>query len=306
VSASAAPVTGGFIQADPASNALIITAPPPLLREVSAVVEMLDTRRAQVYVESLVVEVDASKTYDVGVQWKTIFNISKSTELTLGTIATAIESMAGTNILSNANVVTLDNEEAKIVVGQNVPFVTGSYTSTSSTASPFQTIERKDVGITLRIRPQIGPNGSINMKIYQESSSVSATTAAGTSNAGPTTNTRSIESNVVVKDGRIVVLGGLIEDSYTTEAAVVPGIWDTVIGGLFRSLTHTRKKTNLVVFLRPRVMPDDDASDVLLQERYAHIRARQAEVPADPLRVLEAGESGSTQPTLKDKPDLMP
>jgi general secretion pathway protein D len=306
VSASAAPVTGGFIQADPASNALIITAPPPLLREVSAVVEMLDTRRAQVYVESLVVEVDASKTYDVGVQWKSIFNISKSTELTLGTIATAIESMAGTNILSNANVVTLDNEEAKIVVGQNVPFVTGSYTSTSSTASPFQTIERKDVGITLRIRPQIGPNGSINMKIYQESSSVSATTAAGTSNAGPTTNTRSIESNVVVKDGRIVVLGGLIEDSYTTEAAVVPGIWDTVIGGLFRSLTHTRKKTNLVVFLRPRVMPDDDASDVLLQERYAHIRARQAEVPADPLRVLEAGESGSTQPTLKDKPDLMP
>jgi general secretion pathway protein D len=291
--ATAQPVTGGFIQADPATNALIVTAPEPVYRELRAVVDMLDTRRSQIYVESLVVEVDASKTYDVGVQWKQIFNISSSTELTLGTVASAIESLAGTNILSTANIVTLDNEEAKIVVGQNVPFVTGSYTSSSSSSTnPFQTIERKDVGITLRIRPQIGADGRIRMSIFQESSSVSTTTAAGTSNAGPTTNTRSIESNVVVKDGRIIVLGGLIEDSYTTEAALVPGMWEVpILGRLFRSLTSTRKKNNLVVFLRPRVMTDDDATDLLALDRYAYIRARQQALPLDPLKVLQHDEA---------------
>jgi general secretion pathway protein D len=268
-------------------------------------VDLLDTRRAQIYVESLVVEVDASKTYDVGVQWKNIFNISESTELTLGTVASALETLAGTNILSTANVVTLDNEEAKIVVGQNVPFVTGSYTSSSSSSTnPFQTIERKDVGVTLRIRPQIGQNGRIRMTIYQESSSVSSTTVAGTTNAGPTTNTRSIESNVVVKDGRIIVLGGLIEDSNATEAALVPGMWDSFLGGLFRSQTHTRKKTNLVVFLRPIVMPDEDAVDQVSLDRYAYIRARQSELPQDPLRVLEAGEGGMAPPLLPEKQPL--
>ncbi|WP_304466188.1 secretin N-terminal domain-containing protein, partial [Acidovorax sp. HMWF018] len=134
VTATAQPSIGGFIQADPATNSLIVTAPEPLFRELRAVVDLLDTRRAQLYVESLVVEVDASKALDVGVQWKQIFNISSTTGLTLGTVATALESMSGTNILSTANVVTLDNEEAKIIVGQNVPFVTGSYSNTSSSS----------------------------------------------------------------------------------------------------------------------------------------------------------------------------
>ena len=284
VASAAQPSLGGYIQADPVSNSLIVTAPEPLFRQVRAVVDLLDTRRAQLYVESLIVEVDASKALDVGLQWKQIFNISSDTTLTLGTVATALETMSGTNILSTANLVTLDNEEAKIVVGQNVPFVTGSYTSTgSSTTSPFQTIERKDVGLTLRIKPQIGKNGAIRMTILQESSSVTSTS----STLGPTTNKRAIESTVVVNDGKIIVLGGLIENSYESEANQIPLLADIPgLGVLFRSLTRTRKKTNLVVFLRPRVLPDEAATDALSLDRYDHIRSRQRELPPDVHRVL--------------------
>jgi len=289
VASTAQPSIGGYIQADPASNSLIVTAPEPLFREVRAVVDQLDVRRAQLYVESLVVEVDASKALDIGLQWKQIFNISSSTELTLGTVATALETMSGTNILSTANLVTLDNEEAKIVVGQNVPFVTGSYTNTgSSTTSPFQTIERKDVGLTLRIRPQIGRNGAIRMNILQESSSVASTS----SSSGPTTNKRSIESNVTVADGKIIVLGGLIEDSYTSEVNRMPGLADVpYLGALFRSLSRTRKKTNLVVFLRPLVMRDDTATDEVSIDRYEQIRARQRELPMDVNKVLPENDA---------------
>jgi len=165
-----------------------------------------------------------------------------------------------------------------------VPFVTGSYTSTgSSTTSPFQTIERKDVGLTLRIKPQIGKNGAIRMTILQESSSVTSTS----STLGPTTNKRAIESTVVVNDGKIIVLGGLIENSYESEANQIPLLADIPgLGVLFRSLTRTRKKTNLVVFLRPRVLPDEAATDALSLDRYDHIRSRQRELPPDVHRVL--------------------
>lgn len=281
VNASAQPSTGGGIQADPSTNSLILTASEPRFREMRKVIDKLDAPRSQLYVESLVVEVDASKSMDLGVQWSQLFSISSSTTLTLGTIASALETMSGTNILSTANVITLDNEEAKIVVGQNVPFVTGSYTTTSSTtSSPFQTIERKDVGITLKIKPQIGENGNVRLTIYQESSSVAATTAAGTTNAGPTTNKRSIESTVTVKNGKIIVLGGLIEDSATSDAGQVPVVADIpVLGAMFRSLSKSRKKTNLMVFLRPRVVSDDEGSEALSAERRQALQAQQRELP---------------------------
>ncbi|WP_394787383.1 secretin N-terminal domain-containing protein [Rhodoferax sp.] len=285
VAANAQPSTGGGIQADPASNSLIITAPEPKFKEMRQIIEQLDSRRAQLYVESLVVEVDASKSVDLGVQWSKIFDISSSTTLTLGTVATALESMSGTNILSTANVVTLDNEEAKIVVGQNVPFITGSYTSTSS-SSPFQTIERKDVGITLRIKPQIGQSGNIRMTIYQESSSVASTS----STLGPTTNKRSIESTVMVNDGKIIVLGGLIEDSYTNDASQVPAVADIpLLGAFFRSISRARKKTNLIVFLRPVVMADETASSSMSLDRYDYIRAQQQGLPANIRQLPEMG-----------------
>jgi general secretion pathway protein D len=298
------PSLGGFIQADPSSNSLIVTAPEPLYRELRAVIEELDNRRAQLYVESVVVEVDASKALDVGLQWKSIFNITKDTELSLGAVAKAIQSTAGTNILSTANLVTLDNEEAKIVVGQNVPFVTGQYTNTgTSTSSPFQTIERKDVGITLRIRPQIGANGTIRMIIFQESSSVSSTAAAGTGNAGPTTNKRSIESTVVVDDGKIIVLGGLIEDSYTVDRTQIPLLGELpLIGGIFRNMSRSRSRTNLVVFLRPMIMRDDAQASARSLDRYDYIRANQQAVQPNRAEMLP-GEAG---PLLPANPATVP
>ena len=287
LTSAAAPSTGGYIQADPASNSLIVTAPEPLFRDIRAVIDQLDVRRAQLYVESLVVEVDASRALDVGLQWKTLFNISETslTVLTLGEVATALRSITGTNILSTANVVTLDNEEARIVVGQNVPYVTGSYTtSSSSTSNPFQTVERMDVGVTLHIRPQIGPGGEIRMTVMQESSSVESTS----STQGPTTNKRSIESTVSVGDGKILVLGGLIEDSETRETDSVPGLSAIPgLGALFRSVSRTRKKTNLLVFLRPVVMHDDHQVDALSLDRYDRIRASQAALPRDLDKTLE-------------------
>ncbi|WP_051443476.1 secretin N-terminal domain-containing protein [Curvibacter gracilis] len=313
VSASAQPSTGGGIQADPSTNSLILTASEPRFREMRKVIDQLDAPRAQLYVESLVVEVDASKSMDLGVQWSQLFSISSSTTLTLGTIASALETMSGTNILSTANVITLDNEEAKIVVGQNVPFVTGSYTTTSSTtSSPFQTIERKDVGITLKIKPQIGENGNVRLTIYQESSSVAATTAAGTTNAGPTTNKRSIESTVTVKNGKIIVLGGLIEDSATSDAGQVPVVADIpVLGAMFRSLSKSRKKTNLMVFLRPRVVTDDEGSEALSTERRQALQARQRELPTAIRDVLipetqPAWPQGWEQPKPLSSPATLP
>jgi general secretion pathway protein D len=343
LSASAGPSTGGFVQADPSSNSLIITAPEPMYRQLRAVIDQLDSRRAQVYVESLIVEVDPSQSVDFGIQWQGILggkgdtniigagtnfgtgtdNILGATQAlvqgtagltsaalpsagfnvgiahkfgnfyTLGALARALSTDSGTNILSTPNLVTLDNEEARIVVGQNVPFVTGSFTSTGTgTTSPFQTIERKDVGITLKIKPQIGENGTVRMTIYQESSSVASTTAVGTDNAGPTTNKRSIESTITVDDGQIIVLGGLIEDSYNTTRSKVPLLGDIpYLGALFRSENRTRKRTNLMVFLRPVVMRDQASSNKLSLDRYDYIRAQQQENQPPQSTILKINES---------------
>jgi general secretion pathway protein D len=355
VAASASPSTGGFVQADPATNALIITAPEPMYRQLRAVIDQLDSRRAQVYVESLIVEVDPSQTASFGIQWQGLlgekgdknvvgggtnfgsglnniitgsvalatgsggvasalatglpnagFNIGLARKIgdyyTLGALAQALASTSGTNILSTPNLVTLDNEEAKIVVGQNVPFVTGSFTSTGTgTTSPFQTIERKDVGITLKIKPQIGENGTVRMTIYQESSSVATTTAVGTDNAGPTTNKRSIDSTVVVDDGQIVVLGGLIEDTFNTTRSKVPLLGDIpYLGALFRSESRERKKTNLMVFLRPVVMRDQSTSNRVSLDRYDYIRGEQLNAQPPSSSILQINESPLLPPIRPD------
>ena len=332
ITASAGPSTGGFIQADPATNSLIITAPEPLYRQVRAMVDQLDERRAQVYIESLIVEVTGDNAADFGFQWQGLiggknapvvavggtnfgttgnllqidlaqasggasgislgegFNVGLVRNffgtLGLAAIARALQSQSNTNIASTPNLVTLDNEEAKIVVGSNVPFVTGQYTSTGTAgalSNPFQTIERKDVGITLRIKPQIGESGTIRMQIFQESSSLASQVAPGTSNAGPSTNKRSIESNVVVDDGQILVLGGLIEDRYTDNKSQVPLLGSIpYLGALFRSESRTKTRTNLMVFLRPVVMRDAATANKLSLERYELIRSFQKDQQPNP------------------------
>ncbi len=332
VSASAGPSTGGQIQADPSTNSLIISAPEPVYRQVRQVIEQLDTRRAQVRVESIIVKVDASKSAEFGVQWQTLLgNSNGSTGVytgtnfgsggnnllnltaaaagstsstssttssgltlpgaglnigvlqkvlgtwTLGALARFLESNAGGNVLSTPEIVALDNEEAKIVVGQNVPFITGSYTSTGTgtgATNPFQTIERKDVGLTLRIKSQVGEGGTVRMTIYQENSSVSQSTTSGL-----ITDKSSIETTVLVDDGSTLVLGGLMKDEYTDNTSSVPLLADIpIIGHLFRSTTRSHTKSNLMVFLRPTVIRDQLSSDRITLNRYDAIRAMQSTV----------------------------
>src|SRR3989338_1040984 len=197
--------------------------------------------------------------------------------ISLGALATFLQTEAGGNILSTPNLVTLDNEEAKIVVGENVPFVTGSYSNTGSnngSVNPFQTVERKDVGLTLRVRPQVGEGGAVRMTIFQEDASVKGATASAAN--GPTTSKSSIETSVVVDDGEVLVLGGLMKDEYTDGQSKVPLLGDIpYLGNLFKSQERGRKKTNLMVFLRPIVMRNQDAANALTLDRYEYMRQRQ-------------------------------
>ncbi|MEY2837810.1 MAG: type secretion system protein GspD, partial [Pseudomonadota bacterium] len=243
VSASAQPSTGGFIQADPATNSLIITAPDGMYKQLRAVIDQLDGRRAQVYIEAMIVEVSESKLAQAGIQWQGALGMGSNnrdvlvsgTNLATGTIpgvgtlsttttstniptipsglniglvhkystgayglaalASFLQTNADGNVLSKPNMIALDNEEAKIVVGQNVPFVTGQYTnSNSGNSNPFQTVERKDVGLTLRIKPQVGEGGTVRMTVFQEKSSVDQ--ASKTAPTGLITNKSSIETTV--------------------------------------------------------------------------------------------------------------
>ncbi|MBX3609730.1 MAG: type II secretion system secretin GspD [Hydrogenophaga sp.] len=338
VAASAQPSTGGQIQADPATNSLIITAPDPLYRQLRAVIDQLDSRRAQVYVESLIAEVNDDKAAEFGIQWQgatgksgdrvigllgtnfgtggsNILNLAQGETLpnaglnvglarrtngvyVLGFLARFLQENGAGNILSTPNLLTLDNEEAKIVIGQNVPFVTGQFTNTGATngsVNPFQTIERKDVGLTLRVKPQISENGTIKMTIYQEVSSVAASSV--NSSTGLITNKRSIESTVLVDDGAIVVLGGLLQDEFAANQDKVPGLGDVpLLGNLFRSESRSRKKTNLMVFLRPVVMRDGRDTTNLALDRYEQMRAVQRDAQPEQNGVLQINGAPQLDP----------
>lgn len=314
----------GFIQADPATNALIITASEAVYRNLRTVIDQLDARRAQVYVESLIVEVSAEKAAELGVQWaglsgsensqyrlgvasgfgqggNNLINqaVNRATTgnplppgnginlgifrqvngaLTLGALARALESEGNANILSMPNLITLDNEEARIIVGQNVPFVTGQFTTQASGGAagvnPFQTIERRDVGLSLRVRPQVSEGGTVKMAIYQETSNIQPTSNA----SDIITNKRSIETNVLVDDGQIIVLGGLIEDRVTDGVEKVPGLGDIPgVGNLFKYQTRKGTKTSLMVFLRPTVIRSNQQSVNVAGDRYDFIREVQVD-----------------------------
>ena len=319
---SAQPSTGGQIQADPATNSLIITAPEPQYRQLRAVIDKLDSRRAQVFVEALIAEVNVDRAAEFGIQFQgslgkkgdgaigllgSNFNIGGTNIIRLATqaasgqvvpstggnfgvasrqsngiyvlgfLARFLESSGDGNVLSTPNLLTLDNEEARIVVGRNVPFVTGQFTSNNSNSgsvNPFQTIERKDVGLTLRVKPQISEDGSVKLQVFQETSSVDPATVSSPN--GPTTNKRSIETNVVVEDGAIIVLGGLLTDEYSGGQEKVPLLGDIpVFGNLFKGESRSRKKSNLMVFLRPVVVRDASSTETLSQDRYDFMRGAQ-------------------------------
>ena len=323
----------GFIQADVSTNSLIITAPDALYRNLRAVIDQLDVRRAQVYIEALVVEVNAAKASEFGVQWvglsgndasryrvgalqsfasnssNNIINLAAAAQsglsstsgtslptlgglsiglfrqvngqLGLGAIAHALETDGDTNILSTPNIITLDNELATIKVGQNIPILTGSFTTNSSGSSnPFQTIDRKDIGLLLKVRPQISEGGTIKMAIYHENSGIDNSVA---STSGIVTTVRAIENNIIADDGQVVVLGGLISDDENHNEEGVHGLADIpVIGNLFKYRTRTRTKRNLMVFLRPIIIRSKEQNASISMDRYDYMRAAGAEAqPAD-------------------------
>ncbi|NHZ77885.1 type II secretion system protein GspD [Massilia sp. CCM 8695] len=308
----------GFIQADASTNTLIITAPDAVYRNLRAVIDQLDVRRAQVYIESLIVEVNATNMAEFGVQWLGLTGTENSNyrvgaiqhsvgvaqgnnllalaskgvaatpgagltiglfkqvagELGLGAIAHAMQNTGNVNILSTPNMLTLDNELSTIKVGKNVPIITGSFTTNTGGASgnPFQTIERKDVGLTLKVRPQISEGGTIKMSIYHETSNVDTT--APSSTAGVTTNVRIIENNVIADDGQIIVLGGLITDDTSDGEDRVRGLADIpVLGNLFKYRKRERSKTNLMVFLRPVIVRSKEDSNAIASDRYDFMRS---------------------------------
>jgi general secretion pathway protein D len=338
----------GMIQADAATNSIIITAPDAIYNNLRAVLDKIDVRRAQVYVEALIAEITSDKAAEFGIQWQSLSGAGSTSTaarafggtnfgttgninsvaadpttaspglnigvlkgrvtlpgvgeiLNLGVLVHALQSDNTANILSTPTLLTLDNEEARIVVGQNVPFITGQYavTGSATTASPFQTIERKDVGLTLRIKPQISEGGIVRMQIYQEVSSVLSTSAS----AGVTTNKRSIESTVLVDDGQIVVIGGLMQDSIKDGEDKTPLLGDIpILGNLFKSKSRSRNKTNLMVFLRPVVLRDADKANSVTTERYDYIRGEQRKVQPASSFALPNVES----PTLPQRPPQAP
>ena len=336
----------GIIQADAATNSIIITAPDAIYNNLRAALEKLDVRRLQVYVEALVVELTASKAGEFGIQWQDLSGINQAGRqviggtnfggagqniigissnptsagpglnlgvmngtvtiggvqiLNLGLLVRALETDSNANILSTPTLLSLDNEEAKIVIGQNVPFITGQYalSGAATTPTPFQTIERKDVGLTLRIRPQISEGGQVRLQIYQEVSSIADTTNI----AGVITNKRSIESTVLVNDGQIIVIGGLIQDSAGGGVSKVPLLGDIpIVGGLFRHNTRSRTKTNLMVFLRPTVLRDAQRADTVTGDRYDYIRGEQIQEKLPPHPVFRNYDSPILPPPHKVNP----
>lgn len=328
--------SAGYIQADATTNTLIITAPEAVYRNLRAVIDQLDVRRAQVYIESMIVEVNAEKLSEFGVQWAglsgnsgstyrvgggtsfatdsgnniiNLNNIANTTDITkltppgagltlgvfkqlangklgLGAIAHALGSDGDSNILSTPNMITLDNEVATIKVGQNVPIVTGSFTTTSGTNNnPFQTVDRKDIGITLKVRPQISEGGTIKLAIYNESSSIDNSVP---SSSGLILKNRVIETNILADDGQVLVLGGLIQDDTSEGVEKVPGLGDIpLIGNLFKYQKRQRKKTNLMVFLRPVVVRNREQQTSLTADRYDFIRASQEASKPEPSMVVQ-------------------
>jgi general secretion pathway protein D len=328
--------------------ALIINAPEAIYNNLRAVVELLDVRRAQVFVEVLVVELTAERAAEFGIQWQALDGLSRNstqvvggtnfgtrgtgtniidqatsiglagqglnigvvrgqvfipgigTVTNLGFLARALETDANANILSTPNLLTLDNEEASIIVAENVPFITGQYAQTGSTATvtPFQTIERKDVGLILKVKPQITEGGSVKLTIYEEVSRIEDTTNA----AGIITNKRSLESTVMVDDGQIIVLGGLIQDSYTDGTNKVPLVGDVpVFGQLFRYDNRRRIKTNLMVFLKPTVVRTSTAGAALTGDRYDYLIGEQQRLAPGP-RLFWPDQTEPRLPPLTSPP----
>jgi general secretion pathway protein D len=350
------------IWADVSTNALIITAPPKIMKSLMAVIDKLDIRRAQVQVEAIIVEIDVNKSSNLGVQWlldggnnygygvtnfpgsgtsiidlaSAVLSATGSTSTlpttttgttgtagisssTVGTGATfalgkynsntgkgfaaliqAIRSDGSSNIISTPSLITMNNEEAEVKVTQEIPLITGSYSSStasvSGTTSPFTTIQREEVGTILKVTPHINEGNSVQLKIEQEDSSPGAKLA---NSADISTNKRSIKTTVSIEDGGVIVLGGLMSDTVQESEDRVPGLGAIpLIGNLFKSRSGSRQKRNLLVFIRPKILRDADATETTSEAQYNDVRQQQKSLNKGHITLLP----GQKQPVVPAMP----
>ncbi|WP_412071727.1 type II secretion system secretin GspD [Pseudomonas sp. 2023EL-01195] len=321
-----------LIRADEGLNALILMAEPDMVSQLEELVQQLDVPRAQVLVEAAIVEMSGDVSEALGVQWaidgrsdsgpiggtnfsntglsvgtllgaieaKTPVNLPDGAIVGIGNdnfgaLITALSASGHSNLLSTPSLLTLDNQQAEILVGQNVPFQTGSYTTDAAGANnPFTTIERKDVGVTLKVTPHINEGGTLRLVIEQEISSIAPSTGAASRAVDLVTNKRMIKSTVLADNGQVIVLGGLIQDDVTRSESKVPLLGDVpLVGGLFRSSKDVNVKRNLMVFLRPRVVRDGTRLADLSQEKYQDMRHltaakdTQRALPQDPVQLFQ-------------------
>ncbi|MEA3196295.1 MAG: ral secretion pathway protein [Gammaproteobacteria bacterium] len=348
------------IWADIATNALIITAPPKIMKSLMAVIDKLDIRRAQVQVEAIIVEIDVNKSSNLGVQWlldggnsygygvvnlpgsgtsivdlaATVLGATGSTantaigtttpttgisSATVGTGATfalgrynaatgkgfaaliqALRSDGSSNIISTPSLITMNNEEAEVKVTQEIPLITGSFNSSTAavagTTSPFTTIQREEVGTILKVTPHINEGNSVQLKIEQEDSSPGAKLA---NSADISTNKRSIKTTVLIEDGGVIVLGGLMSDTVLESEDRVPGLGAIpLIGNLFKSRSGSRQKKNLLVFIRPKILRDAEATETTSESQYNDLRQQQRTLNKGHITLLP----GQKQPVVPPMP----
>ena len=336
---------GATVYADASINALVVSAPTAIYNNLRAVIEQLDVRRAQVFVEALIVEVQVDKAAEFGIQWQALDALGRGGTqgfggtnfggtssnilgiaanaatagvsaiaqglnvgvirgtlsfggqqiLNLGLLARALQNDASANVLSMPTLLVLDNEEARFSGGQNVPILTGAYAQTgagtggNNSVSPFQTVDRRDVGLILKVRPLITEGGAIRLQLYQEVSNVVAQVSSASQQliGTNTINKRVLESTVLADDGQIVVLGGLLQEGFTSGEDKVPVLGDAPwIGGLFRYDTRKRTKTNLMIFLRPTVLRESGQINAFSNERYRALGVEQQAVIPQPRMML--------------------
>src|SRR5277367_1189419 len=354
------------IWADVPTNALIITAPPKIMKSLMGVIDKIDIRRAQVHVEAIIVEIDVNKSSNLGVQWllfgqgggtvpagvinlpgagtsivdlaalalsggavggsstttpgvpgiPTVSSSTVGTGATIGVgriastgvsfaaLVQALRSDGSSNIISTPSLITMNNEEAEVKVTQEIPLITGSYSSStasvSGTTSPFTTIQREEVGTILKVTPHINEGNSVQLKIEQEDSSPGAKI---TDSADISTNKRSIKTTIIIEDGGIIVLGGLMQDTVTESEDRVPVLGAIpLLGNLFKSRSGSRQKSNLLVFLRPKILRDQAATEAVSTSKYNEIRDEERNLHKGKITLLP----GEKQPSIPQIPPKSP
>jgi general secretion pathway protein D len=351
--ASAQAEKNAMVWADPTNNALVITAPPKIMRAVMDIVDKLDIRRPQVLVEAIIAEVDVDKDAELGVNWAAFSNGSnvpaagfvspvggtsivdlagavenpanvtttllQGTTLGIGRIAgsgvnfaavlRAIRGDTNTNVVATPSAVTMDNQEAELKVAQEVPFVTGQFTNTTAvtggTVNPFQTIQREEVGTILKVTPTISPEGSaVMLKISIESSSIGQKPAGA---VDLVTNKRTVTTTVLIEDGGIVVLGGLIEDNSVKGENRVPYLGNIpIIGLLFKTRNATSTKNNLIMFIRPKILRDQAQAAYETDLKYNYMRDQERTLDEREALPLLPGVTRGTLNPLPPAPAQQP